>query len=522
MPESYYLFGLRPRSKMKFHPILSGLVVIILLLAQINYGLPVLAQEKDANLIPGEVLIGFNEGVDIESSGAADLVTALGGVIIRQIDAINVVLISVAAGEENSFVQASEASSLVAFAEQNGLVEAAQVVPPDPDFAAEQAWHYDLIRAPEAWGVTMGSPSVIVAMLDSGIDLNHPDLAANIWANDDCDFDLVDDDLNGYVDDCNGWDFAQGDNNPIDQGGFCNGHGTHTAGTVAAVSNSIGGLGVAPQASLMAVKVLQNSIFGCTGSFADIADGITYAVNNGANIISMSIGCGGAAVCTSATIGSAFSYADNNGVLVVVAAGNDSNTDDWGAYANNIVEVAALDQFSTQTSYSNFGSGVHIAAPGGDDDNNDGFLNEPGSDEGVYSTQFDNTYSWKIGTSMATPHVAGCAALVLSRNPALTDDDVKTILMDNAVDLGVPGRDDVYGWGRLDCKAAVDAADTGLLATNLTLITSPNPSIVGEVLTISGSLTDSSSAGVGGQDGWNPVFFRRCWMVPSSDRYHGS
>src|SRR3970282_1217804 len=113
-------------------------------------------------------------------------------------------------------------------------------------------------------------------------------------------------------------------------------------------------------------------------------------------------------------------------------------------------QVSAVDQFSTQASYSNFGATVDIAAPGGDDDNADGFLNEPGSNEGVFSTRLDNTYGWLIGTSMATPHIAGCAALLLSVNPALTDENLRTTLSSSATDLGVPGNDPIFGAGLLN------------------------------------------------------------------------
>ena len=296
-------------------------------------------------------------------------------------------------------------------------------------------------------------------MLDTGIDLDHPDLAANIWVNPgEIPGDGIDNDGNLFIDDTRGWNFRDNNNNVQDEAGACVGHGTHTSGTVAEITNGIGGLGVASKATVMPIKVLGLSLPGCAGGFADIAGGVTYAVNNGARVISMSIGCGGAGSRPfSAALNAAFTFADANGVLVVIAAGNDNAVDDWSLFAGSLYQVSAVDQFSTKASYSNFGATVDIAAPGGDDDNADGSLNEPGSNEGVFSTRLDNTYGWLIGTSMATPHVAGCAALLLSVNPALTDENLRTTLSSTATDLGVPGNDPIFGAGLLNCKAAIDS-----------------------------------------------------------------
>ena len=433
-------------------------MLFLLLVSPTLQFLPAHGQEVGAASVPGEVLVGMSPRAGVGVAQAA--ISSSGGTITGGIDELNVVIVSVAAGDEDRFIRSvlSQGGGSVAYAERNYQVQLA-LVPPDPSFAAEQAWHYTLINAPLAWDTTQGVASVKVAMLDTGIDLDHPDLAANIWTNPgEVPADGIDNDGNGFIDDVRGWNFRDNNNNVQDEAAGCVGHGTHTSGTVAEVTNGIGGLGVASGVTVMPIKVLGTSLLPCNGSFADIANGVTYAVNNGARVISMSIGCGGAGACPfSAALNAAYTFAETNGVLVVIAAGNDFAVDDWSLYTGTLFEVSAIDQFSTQASYSNFGAGVDITAPGGDDDNADGSLNEPGSNEGVFSTRLDNTYGWLIGTSMATPHVAGCAALLLSVNAALNAVSLRTILSNNAVDLGAPGKDPIFGAGLVNCKAAIDS-----------------------------------------------------------------
>jgi subtilisin family serine protease len=253
---------------------------------------------------------------------------------------------------------------------------------------------------------------VIVAVIDTGVDYLHSELAGSIWTNDDLAGNGIDDDGNGYVDDLYGWDFAYGDADPMD----VHGHGTHVSGTIAAAQNGFGATGVAFGALIMPVQVLD---IGGSGTWEAIADGIRYAVDNGADIINLSLGGG-----YSAIIASALAYADQMGVFVAAASGNDSaSTPGYPAYhsgeLDNVLSVGAHDVNDRRAWFSNRvgGSGaVQIDAPGA----------------GVYSSVPGNTYATWDGTSMAAPHVAGVAALVLEANPNLTPSQLRALLVDGA------------------------------------------------------------------------------------------
>lgn len=239
---------------------------------------------------------------------------------------------------------------------------------------------------------------------------------ANIWTNPgEIAGDGMDNDGNGFVDDVRGWDFAANDNNPMDE----EGHGTHVAGTIAAENNGTGATGVAYNARIMPVRVLGPN----GGSYSDVADGIRYAVNNGANVINLSLGGNS----SSDVVRDAIQYAAEQGVVVVMAAGNSGGSSphypayeatDWG------IAVGAVNSSKQMASWSNR-AGIpaldYVVAPG----------------VGVYSTIPGNTYATYSGTSMATPHVAGVAALILSANPNLTAAEVESILTQTANPTGI-------------------------------------------------------------------------------------
>ncbi|WP_257349863.1 S8 family peptidase [Pseudalkalibacillus decolorationis] len=217
-----------------------------------------------------------------------------------------------------------------------------------------------------AWDIIRGSSSQEIAVLDTGVDYNHPD-------------------LNGKT--IRGYDFVDNDYYPMD----LNGHGTHVAGTTAAeTNNSTGIAGMAPNTSILAVRVLDAN---GSGSLADIADGIRYAADTGAEVINLSLGCN----CDTATLENAVNYAWNSGSVVIAAAGNDgvSTTFEPASYSN-VIAVAAVDSNDRLASFSNYGSWVDVAAPGVD----------------IASTVPNNGYSYMSGTSMASPHVAGLAGLL--------------------------------------------------------------------------------------------------------------
>jgi len=314
------------------------------------------------------------------------------------------------------------ADAAVEYAEPNYAVHVL-AVPDDPQFP--QMWGLRNtgqsggtpgadIGAVEAWDRVTGSRDVVVAVIDTGIDDRHPDLADNLWTNPgELPGNRLDDDGNGYVDDVHGWDFVSNDADPFDD----HFHGTHVAGTIGAVGNNgLGTAGVCWRVRLMAVKFLN---IGGSGYVADAVKAIDYAVAQGADILNNSWGGGG----FSLTLLQSIQAADQAGVLFVVAAGNDGRNIDVNplypaAYeVPNVLAVAATDDQDRPADFTNFGSGhVAIAAPGVD----------------ILSTFPGNDYARLSGTSMATPHVAGAAALLKSIAPDLTPEIIKDILLENA------------------------------------------------------------------------------------------
>ena len=285
--------------------------------------------------------------------------------------------------------------------------------PSDPLYADQT----DLaqIGVPDAWKTTRGDPSVVVAVIDSGVDLAHPDLAGvnvvaprnEVWNSTDV-TDTV-------------------------------GHGTHVTGTILAdTNNAVGMAGIAPDSTLMPIKVASDS----GGlSFSDVLDGVDWAREHGANIINMSLG--GDLTPEQAALGQpTFTAARSAGVLMVAAAGNDeTSVRMYPASFQGVMSVSAVDSTDTIADFSNTGLAIDIAAPGVD----------------LVSTMNDGTYLVASGTSMASPHVAGVAALVEAARPGLTVDQVEAVLRSSAVDLGTPGRDNQYGDGRVDAAAALTA-----------------------------------------------------------------
>jgi subtilisin family serine protease len=329
----------------------------------------------------------------------------------------------------------------VAWAEPNRWREAF-AVPNDPQF--NQQWGLTRIGCPDAWDITTGSASIVVAIVDTGIDLNHPELAPLLVAGQDLvDFAPGSTPKPGWVFE---GDFTGVDAIPQDEVG----HGTHVAGTVGcATNNGVGVAGVNWNVRLMPVKVLAriresatNRVSG-SGSAANIAAGIRWAADNGARIINMSLGGYG----DTRVEREAVAYAISRGVVVVAAMGNDNTgQQSFPAAYPSVIAVAATDSGDRRASFSNTGAWIDVSAPG----------------VGIRSTYWDDTYASLQGTSMASPHVAGVAALVLARNPALTADQVGNIIRSTARPLrdaaSDPVPNDRYGHGLVQAAAAVRAA----------------------------------------------------------------
>lgn len=292
-------------------------------------------------------------------------------------------------------------------AEPDGLVQAL-LVPNDPGYSSQ--WGMAKIGMPSAWDVTLGSSGVKIAIVDTGVDLNHPDLA-------------------GRIDTANDWDFINNDAVADDD----QGHGTHCAGIAAASTNN--GLyvsGVAPQCSILPIKVLGPS----GGTNSQVADGIRWAANQGADIISLSLE--GPAYST--VLDEAVQYAAGLDCVIVAATGNQSTYGvSYPARLANVIAVGSTTSADARSSFSNYGPEVDLCAPGSD----------------ILSTTYDGGTGYMSGTSMATPHVAGVAALVRSLNPSWTRTQVEQQLTSTALDLGQTGRDIYYGSGRIDAAAAL-------------------------------------------------------------------
>ncbi|MGZ3770771.1 MAG: S8 family peptidase [Bdellovibrio sp.] len=342
---------------------------------------------------------------------------------------------------------------------------------PDPLF--NNQWGMKDIGVVDAWKKTKGQPDMVVAVIDTGVDYTHEDLLPNLWRNkNEIPNNNIDDDNNGYVDDVIGWDFASNDNKPYDlsmepldilfKGGNA-GHGTHCAGNVAARGGNGKGIsGVAPNVKIMPLRFISEKGQGTT---AEAIKAIQYAVNNGAKVMSNSWGSEGeeAGSPDNQALRDAIQFAQDKGVLFIAAAGNghqgvgyDNDTDKAPGYPASydndiIISVAALDAADNLGSFSNWGAKtVDIGAPG----------------VKVFSTMVNNNYSdividkfgfkatWD-GTSMATPHVAGAAALYWSAHPEKTWQEVKAAILGSAKKINSLANKSVSG-GKLDVKALLN------------------------------------------------------------------
>ena len=270
-------------------------------------------------------------------------------------------------------------------------------------------WGLDRVGAPTAWAAGITGAGITVAVLDTGVDYLHPDIDANIWTNTlEVAGNGIDDDRNGFIDDIRGWDFAYNDNDPSD----LNGHGTHVAGTIAAENNGFGQTGVAYNAKIMPVKVLSDT---GSGSFSNVARGIRYAADNGADVINLSLG----GSTGSFELLEAVRYANARGAVLVMSSGNSRGATPGfpAAYAAEAgLAVGAVDSNGTFASFSNQAGSVEID-----------YVTAPGVN--VYSLSPNNAYRSLSGTSIAAPHVAGVAALLLSYRPELTPVQLESLLI---------------------------------------------------------------------------------------------
>ncbi len=433
-------YGSKITSRHGITSILSFL--LLLLLVSSAHGVVGLQNVAGASA-PDELIVRFAPGVN-----AATRARVLANAGCRQTRRFRLLrdlaLVRVQAGTRmQDAIQRLSASQAVQYVEPNYIVTAA-AIPDDPRFpelygldnTGQTGGTPDAdIDAPEAWDQQTGT-DVVVAVIDTGLDYNHEDIVGNVWTNPgEIPGNGIDDDNNGYIDDVRGWDFVNGDNDPFDD----NDHGTHVSGTIAAVGNNgIGVAGVNWSARIMPLKFLSARGSGTT---ADAISALDYAVMMGARISNNSWG-GGA---FSQALYDAIAAAQAAGHLFVAAAGNDGvDTDVTPSYPasydlDNIVSVAATDENDALASFSNFGAvTVDLGAPG----------------VSILSTTPANTYSSFSGTSMATPHVAGVAALLLAEDPSLDVVSLKQAILDSVDPIAALAGITVTG-GRLNAANAL-------------------------------------------------------------------
>jgi subtilisin family serine protease len=380
----------------------------------------------------------------------------------------------------------------------------------DPYFGPSGAWGQDFedlwglfrIEAPAAWESTEGE-DVVVAVVDTGLDTEHPDLVANVWHNKaEIPDNGVDDDGNGYIDDIDGWDFTscaafrdEECQRPKRTGPDVHdaaGHGTHVAGIIAAErDNGVGIVGVAPHSQIMAVKGLNQD---GDGNSRDLAEAVVYAAENGATVINASW-----SGPPSETLRLAIDYATSLGAIVVAAAGNSNQPLERQLYPASlpmVVTVGAETPSGERAPFSNFGGALDLVAPGGGGnepatavdpgrsilsllgrdssvgmecstnccpDDSDECLPEPCPTVCVKAPWvIDDDYVRAAGTSSAAPFVSGVAALVRSLHPSFSSAQVRQVLLGTAEDLGAAGWDRFFGYGRVNARRAVEVENTSI------------------------------------------------------------
>ncbi len=396
-----------------------------------------------------EVIVKFKSAVS--DSAIMSTLDAADSEVQESLPGDDLVIAGVPEGQTvDSFIDMLSAQPDVEFAQPNYIYHIEKTVN-DPYLSYQ--WHLNKINAFGAWDITMGSPDVRVAVLDTGIDNTHPEFSGQIVAQED----VVNFDGN-----------AQDDSGRYD----CFGHGTHVAGIIAGkADNGEGIAGVAP-----GVKLITVDVFDGDGAYtSDIILGIQFALNNGASIINMSLGGAG----DDPAFHAALDNANARGVLCVAAAGNEhTSAPSYPSDYDSVVSVIATDQTDAKPYFSNYGDAKDISAPG------------------VYiaSTYPGDDYYFKDGTSMASPVVAGVAALILSADPHLLPADIKNILYSTADDLGAPGKDATFGYGRVNAYNALVYATTPNYQVSVTTLLNGVPSTNCGTIMGAGSYRSGSSA----------------------------
>lgn len=399
-------------------------------------------------IVPGRVLVKPSAQASDNSMRAS--LKAAGAREVGRIPQLDVRILEVPEAAEARVVAALSQNPNFEFAEPDYVAEG--IVTPNDTFYSSYQWHLPKIGAPAAWDVTTGASTVKIAVVDSGVQANHPDLGGRVLA---------------------GYDFVNNDADPSDD----NGHGTAVAGAAAATGNNGSGVaGVAWNVAILPVKVLGADNM---GSYSAIASGINYAADQGARIINLSLG----GTTSSRTLQSAVSYAWNKGCVLVAAAGNNgSSAAFYPAAYSQVVAVSALSAGDVLPSWSNYGSYVDISAPG----------------ENITTTAAGGGYTTMSGTSFASPLVAGAAALALSVDPSLANTAVVSLLTAKSDDLGATGYDIYFGAGRLNAaKVAAGAVKVPDATVPVTAVTNPkNGDSIARAKSVAVTVASSDNVGV--------------------------
>ena len=428
--------------------------------------------------VPGELLVKY-KGTSIQAIDPQ--VAALGVTSVQEFRPLNLVKCTIENPDDlQKALELMKKDNNIAYAEPNYIMHILETVPNDGRYSSQYALNNTGqtggtrgadISAQDAWDIQTGSRDIIVGVIDTGIDDRHSDLAANMWRNpgesgDGKESNGVDDDGNGYVDDYRGWDFVNNDNNPFDD----NDHGTHCAGIIGAVGNNGSGIsGANWNVSLLGLKFLSGS---GSGSTDDAVEAILYAIDLGIPILSNSWGGGG----RSQALEDAIEAASQAGILFVAAAGNDAkNTDNSDNYPSNyasanVISVASSDDRDQLSSFSNYGKEtVDLAAPG----------------SSILSTVANNNYRSLSGTSMATPYVAGAAALIMAQYPGISMEEIKYRLL-GSVDFKSAFASRTVSGGRLNAFKALSDSPV------ITVVPHPNTSST-QPYTITAQVVDDGS-----------------------------
>ncbi|MEM8710142.1 MAG: S8 family serine peptidase [Planctomycetota bacterium] len=418
---------------------------------------PASAQMLEENRIemPGEIVVAFESG-----PAAVDLPAIVSAWGLQSVDAsvkvdevrslmrwqrrgetafTNVVVLKVSGSGLDEAALRSRIASMpgVRWAAPNvGYTgEVKELDPNDPLYGSQ--YHHPLMQNNLAWDITLGDASIVMGITDDGMDIDHEDLAPNLWVNTgEVPGDGIDNDGNGFIDDVNGFDFVFDNNDPNPNSGGDD-HGTHVAGIAGArTDNGIGASGTAGEATLMPLQFFSS---GNAWTATDIAEAFTYGADNGAQIISTSYNING--WVGDPVVTAAFDYMYDAGVLHFNSAGNGNELNPARQAFHQTFLVSSTDSSDTRSSFSNYGTGVDLAAPG----------------SSVFATVLNDGYGTKSGTSMAAPNAAGVAALVWSHNPTWTRDQVAaqiTWTADN-IDAQNPGFEGLFGGGRVNSFRAL-------------------------------------------------------------------